>query len=71
MTKIDDIVNDIYDPKIEDPTYQSLMALCIKAWLQDALSRGIALGREELALEMETSLKKSMNPDATIVVVKY
>ena len=67
--KIDEIVNDIYDPKVEDPKYQTLMALCIKAWLSDAVRRGIVLGREDLALEIDCSVKKYMNPGASVFIV--
>ena len=69
MSKIDEIVNDIYDPKIEDPKYQTLMASCIKAWLSDAVNRGIVLGKEELALEIDRSTKTYMNPNATVVII--
>ena len=69
MSKIDQIVNDIYDPKIEDPEYQTLMRLCIKAWLHDAVGRGIRLGREDFALEVEKLSKKYMSPDAGVFVI--
>ena len=68
MDKIDEIVNDIYDPTIEDPKRQGLMASCVKAWIRDAVNRGIVLGREEFAFEIETVVKKYMNPYTKVVV---
>ena len=69
MADIESIISDIYDPKIEEPEYQALMGSCIRAWLRDAIARGIILGREELAVELEKTIKKSLNPGAHIVVM--
>ena len=41
MKAITKIVDDIYDPKIEDPEYQKFMRSCIKAWLRDAVEKGM------------------------------
>lgn len=70
MDKIGDIVNDIYDPKIEDPKHQGLMASCIRAWLRDAVFRGMDLGRGDLALELDKTIKKNMNPGETVIVLR-
>lgn len=69
MSKIDEIINRIYDPKIENPEYQTLMASCIKAWLRDAVDSGIQLGREDFAIEIDKTVKKYMNPNAHIVIL--
>jgi len=69
MSKIDDIVDAIYDPEIEKPEKQKLMRLCIKAWLRDATLKGIAVGRNDLALEIETAIKKSLYPGVAVFVV--
>ena len=68
MKKVDEIVNKIYDPQIEDPEYQGLMASCIKAWLRDAVLRGMQLGEEELAIKLDTTIKKHMNPGSKVIV---
>ena len=70
MKAITKIVDDIYDSKIEDPEYQKFMRSCIKAWLRDAVEKGMILGKEEFALEMEKLSKKYMNPDAIVCVMK-
>ena len=69
MAKIDQIVNDIYDPKIEDPQFQTFMRACIKSWLHDAINQGIALGRADIAIELEATIKKAMNPGASVVII--
>jgi trans-2-enoyl-CoA reductase len=69
MNKIDEIVNDIYDPEIEKPEKQALMASCIKAWLRDAIGRGVILGKEELSEELEVTIKKNMNPRSKIWII--
>ena len=69
MNKIDQIVNNIYDPKIEKQKYQTLMRSCIKAWLRDAVGQGIKLGEEEFALEIKKTSKKYMNPNATVILI--
>lgn len=68
MSKIDDIVDDIYDSEIEDTEKQTLIRSCIKAWLRDAVSRGIEVGRNDLALELETTIKKNLYPESKVVV---
>ena len=68
MSKIDDIVEDIYDPEIEIPERQALIRSCIKAWLRDAINRGIELGKADLALELEVTIKKSMNPGMKVLI---
>ena len=67
MDKISEIIDDIYDPKIEDPEYQTLMRSCIKAWIRDGVERGIQLGREDCALEMCVAIKKHMNPRRKLI----
>jgi len=54
--KIDKIVANIYDPTIETQAGQPFLSSVIKAWLKDAISQGIALGREDLALEIEKTI---------------
>jgi len=68
MSKIAEIIDSIYDTKIEDPKRQTLMRSCIKAWLRDAVMRGIVLGRSDLAIELETTIKKAMHPDMKVLV---
>lgn len=70
MDKIKKIVDEIYDPKMEDPRYQTLMASCIKAWIRNGIEEGIKLGREELALELDITIKKNMNPGAKVIIWK-
>jgi len=67
---VDDAANDIYDPIIEQPKYQIFISSIIKAWLRDAFCRGVISGREELALELETTIKKNLNPDSFVYVMK-
>ena len=66
----DDIVDDIYDPKIEKREYQALMRSVIKAWIRDAVGRGVVLGREDLALELDMTIKKAMDPGAKVIVYR-
>jgi len=67
---MDKIIDDIYDTKIENPKYQTLMRSCIKAWIRDGINRGIVLGREELALELEKTIQRNLNPDSKVLVYK-
>ena len=55
---IEEIVNDIYDPVIEDTKQQSLMRTCIRAWIRDAVGRGFDLGMKEMSLEIERFSKR-------------
>ena len=70
MDEINKIVDDIYDPKIEDPEYQTLMRSCIRAWIRNGIERGMVLGKEEFALEIEKTSKKYMNPNEGVFVLK-
>lgn len=67
---MDQIIDEIYDPKIEKPEYQSMMRSCIKAWIGEAYRRGVQAGKEELALKLRLELEREMNPGATIAVIK-
>ena len=66
---IDKIIDNIYDPKIENPEYQSLMKVCIKAWIRQGIDEGIRIGQEELALEIDRTVKKYINPNKTVVII--
>jgi len=70
MDKIEKIADEIYDPQIEDPEYQTLMASCIKAWIRNGIEQGIQLGKEELALELDVTIKKNMSPGAKVLIWK-
>lgn len=69
MNEIDEIVEDVYDSTLENPERQALMRSCIKAWLRDAIRRGMVLGREELAIELEVTIKENLNPGASVAVM--
>ena len=70
QTVVDEIVNDIYDPQIEDPEYQTLMATCIRAWIRDAIHRGFKIGVQDFALKIETLTKQHKDPNNEVVVIK-
>ena len=59
IDKIDKIVNDIYDPEIEDSAKQALMPSIIKSWLRNAASQGVLLGRQEFADLVEVTIKQN------------
>ena len=67
--KIDRIVANIYDPEIENPEKQQFLRLVIKAWIRDGIIQGMRLGREDLAFELETTIKKSLAPGAKVVII--
>lgn len=67
---MDKIIDEIYDPKIEKPEYQTMMRSCIKAWIGEAYRKGIQAGKEELALELKVELEKKMHPDAAVYIIK-
>lgn len=67
---MDKIIDEIYDPKIEKPEYQTMMRSCIKAWIGDAYQRGVQAGKEELALKLRLELEREMNPGASIAIIK-
>ncbi len=64
-----DVINDIYDAKIEDPKYQTLMRSIIKAWLQDAYNRGYEQGQKDFLSDVEVYMKRKVFPGKTIFVV--
>ena len=64
------IVDDMYDPKIEDPEYQKVMRSVIKAWIREGIREGIKIGKQELALELDIIIQKSRDPMVKAVVIK-
>jgi len=69
MNKMDEIVNEIYDPEIEKPERQIFMRSCIKAWLHDAINKGVAIGKNDLALDIDTTIKKAMFPGSAVCIM--
>ena len=67
---MDKIIDEIYDPKIEKPEYQTMMRSCIKAWLREAYQRGFQAGKEELALKLRQELEREMNPGAAVCIIE-
>lgn len=67
---VDEIINSIYDCKIEQKEYQTLMRSVIKAWLREAFQRGQTFGKEELALELRIKLESEMNPNEAVMVIR-
>lgn len=67
---MDKIIDEIYDPKIEKPEYQTMMRSCIKAWMRDAYEKGVQAGKESLALKLRQELEREMNPADTVCIIK-
>ena len=64
------IVDEIYDSKIEDPEYQSLMRSVIRAWIFNGIAEGVRIGKEELALELDIVIQKARNPNVKTIAIE-